>query len=327
MNRILLPDIVRSLCAFWIVAVWHIFNYLEPVSWQIYLSPITYGVLASFTFLSGLFCGKKEMNVKKFYINRLLRFMPLLILALVAFRLLHMIDNRTMLLSMVGLSCFIPPQPLTLWFFSMMIIFYFFTPILLYHIDITKKCVPNTKRFVIRSLILYALFIILHFIYPTDYRLLIYYPFYIMGILFPLDKLSSLKAKAPYPIFIGFLLAVMGFTVSRYGGGMMRDFMNFVEGFGSMVCIIYISSLIETNIKNTRLVFVVEFISYISMAVYLFHRVIYKVFMHCMNHLFGIRYLNVIEILVMLLILGVTAYIIQMTYDYGMSKILRPKHS
>lgn len=267
-NRLLLPDIARALCVLYIVAFWHLFDYVHPVSWKEYFNPITLGALGCFTFLSGLFLGKKEMRCLKFYQARLRRFMPLFMLALMMFYILHMIGTKTMILSVVGMSCFIPPPPLTLWFFAMMIVFYFITPILLHKLHIfDNNC--DRRIFLIRATIFYACLVMLNLLFPTDYRILIYYPLYIYGISFPISKLDTVEHKWYMLLPFASFLLLIGYKSNVY------VISELLQACGVLYFILLISSILE-KIKINGFTYVVKVISYISMTAYLFHRVVYN---------------------------------------------------
>lgn len=302
-NRQLLPDIARTLCMLEIVAFWHLFDYIDPVNWQHYFKPLTLGSLGCFTFLSGLFLGKKEMAFKKFYLARLIRFMPLLMLALVMFYILHMVNAKTMILSAVGISCFYPPQPLTLWFFAMMIVFYFVTPFLLHHLHIFSHSY-DLWIFLARATIFYCMLIMFHIFFPTDYRLLVYYPFYVGGILFPISSLHNLERKWYLLLTFAFLLLVTGIKVDIY---VLSELM---QALGSVILILLTSSILE-KIKKRGFVYTVEFMSYISMTAYLFHRVVYSLVLR----VFHVEDVSFGWILAMITILFISAFIMQKGYD------------
>lgn len=302
-KRLLLPDIVRALCVLYIVGFWHLFDYVHPVNWQEYFKPLTLGTLGCFTFLSGLFLGKKKVGFKKFYIARLRRFMPLFMLALMMFYILHMVSAKTMILSVVGMSCFVPPQPLTLWFFAMMIVFYFITPILLHKLHIfDNNC--NRRTFLIRATIFYVCLIMLNLLFPTDYRILVYYPFYICGILFPISKLDTVGHKWYMLLPSAFFLLFIGYKSNVY------VISELLQAFGCSIFILLIGSILE-KIKIDGFIYVVKVISYISMTAYLFHRVVYKLVMR----VFHIYDVNFVWILIMLIACFLSAYFMQKGYD------------
>lgn len=122
-NRVYYLDTARALCMLWIIGVWHIGAYAEKVFLKsnIYTNPITVGVLATFTFISGKFLGKSLHSAKEvisFYARRLKRFYPLFLLACISLYLLPItfwgtrvyIDSlRQFWLTITGLACFAQP--------------------------------------------------------------------------------------------------------------------------------------------------------------------------------------------------------------------------
>ena len=114
-----------------------------------------------------------------------MRFCPLLAVALGIFIVGKAISVKTAFLALTGLSCFIAPMPLTLWFFSMIVLFYWLTPLICFGKNATWK-----SKFAISVGIYIAFWIITLYIHPMDERVLRYFPWYIAGILFPLNKLE-----------------------------------------------------------------------------------------------------------------------------------------
>ena len=299
-ERILLPDIARSICVLEIVAFWHIFDYCVPIDWKYDCEFLTKGALACFTFLSGLFCGKKEMNFKTFYLSRMKRFLPLLAIALVSFRLLHMTSLKSAALAIVGLSCFTPWQPLTLWYFAMIILFYWLTPVLLY--AKSGKC--QRSVFLYRALLCFLLFIILDILLPMDSRIIVYFPYYIGGVLVPIEMLKKIQKNIIPMIIVGVILLLVYKFISF---ALVKDL---ISAFGCMLLILSVSSILEKwGGKSIRIV--AKYLSYTSMAAYLFHRIIYLLVKRVCHE----EYLNTFQILFMIIILLVVSYFIQKSYD------------
>ena len=114
----------------WIVAYWHLCEYLGIDCNNAISSTLTHSVLATFTLFSGFFLGQKAITAHEFYKKRLLRFYPLFFLAC----LLMFIGGGGIksflqfLMSITGLSVFWLPQPPTLWYMAMLMVFYVITP-------------------------------------------------------------------------------------------------------------------------------------------------------------------------------------------------------
>lgn len=300
-ERILLPDIARSICVLEIVAFWHIFDYCEPVDWKYDVEFLTKGALACFTFLSGLFCGKKEMGFKTFYLSRMKRFLPLLAIALILFCLSHKASLESAVLAIVGLSCFATAwQPMTLWYFAMIILFYWLTPVLLY--AKSGKCRQGT--FLFRSILCLLLFIMLDVYLPIDSRIIVYFPFYILGVLVPLNMLNKIQKSSIVMLTLGVGLLFIAFLFS------LSFVSNMLSAFGGMLLILSLSSILE-KWGGKMISIIASFLSYVSMAAYLFHRIVYSV----VRRIFNEEYLHLYQAFLMVITLFVISYFIQRIYD------------
>ena len=159
-KRILLYDIARVLCVLWIVAFWHMIDYFKLTEAFSDYGFITVGVLSCFTFLSGLFLGKKRMGIKDFYVARFRRFWFLLLFSAISFYAVGYIDNLSSFIGTItGLSCFGLSWARTLWYFSMLIFFYLLTPFL-------RGAKFEMKNVVIKGVFVYITLISMSYITP-----------------------------------------------------------------------------------------------------------------------------------------------------------------
>lgn len=157
-NRIVLFDIMKALCVMEIVAFWHMFDYTPIEADDVpFGGSLTSTVLAAFTFSSGFFLGKKKVSVGEFYMSRCQRFMLPLLASLLIMYAFGVIDSfRTVVFSVIGLSCFIPPMAPTLWYFSMIILCYLVTPVLLWRVEKMDN-VGRVVNIFVRGLLVFAL--------------------------------------------------------------------------------------------------------------------------------------------------------------------------
>lgn len=312
-NRVLIADIARTLCVLEIVAFWHILDYCEPIENQSSFGFVTQGVLACFTFLSGLFNGKKRMSALSFYKSRLIRFFPLLLLSLACFYVCGIVDLRTLILSACGLSCFIPPQPYTLWFFSMIIIFYLVTPLLLRKLDLSQSR-GDMWRFAARSLLVYAALGVLYLLIDgMDLRLLYYYPFYVLGIACPIKVVQLVpfhKIKC-FAFGVGIILASLMLQSNQL-------IYNIINMGGVILCLLSLSAVIE-GWSSTHLKKFFLWMAYASMAAYLFHRELYGAFKVFFANSTG--YLPLWVCAIMVVVLFGCAYIVQSAYDRVVARL------
>lgn len=126
-------DCARGICVLYIVGFWHMFDYIGIYAKNYVTNCLTVGILATFTFISGYFSGGKKIKDYRttilFYQKRWISFYPMYVVAcMLLWRIGYIEDLRQFLLTIIGLACFIPPFPATVWYMCMLMIFYFVTP-------------------------------------------------------------------------------------------------------------------------------------------------------------------------------------------------------
>lgn len=139
MSRNYAYDNTRAICMIWIVCIWHLGGYIDLFPTEFYsgnASYITDSCLAAFSFLSGFFLSKYEIVNKEdffyFYKRRFVRYYPLFFISALSLTIVGYIPNlKIFLLTITGLGVFFPPQAPTLWYISMLTLFYLFTPFIL----------------------------------------------------------------------------------------------------------------------------------------------------------------------------------------------------
>lgn len=313
----MIADVARTLCVLEIVAFWHILDYVEPVENPNAYFFITQGVLACFTFLSGLFNGKKRVKALAFYRSRLIRFFPLLLLSLLCFYVSGVIDFRTLLLNACGLSCFIPPQAITLWFFSMIILLYLATPLLLYRLDIFQSR-KDMMRFALRSCAVYMVLLALYALTDgIDIRLLYFYPFYILGIACPIKTVQAVSFHK-IPCFAAGLVLIFISLALQFN----QLIYSAINMGGVVLCLLSVSAAIE-GWCSERLKTFFLWMAYSSMCAYLFHRELYGVFKLIFANNDG--YMSVWVCALMVIVLFVMSYIIQKVYDRTIAKLVKTR--
>ena len=135
-------DIARSLCMIYVVGVFHLTQYLGD-SQEYYLghSPVgsrfVSSTLGVFSLISGYFIGikygfKDRTEVLQFYKKRLVRFFPLFFIAALLLWLIGFNTLGQTICALMGVGCLVPENlyPQTLWYISMLMIFYLITPTL-----------------------------------------------------------------------------------------------------------------------------------------------------------------------------------------------------
>ncbi len=298
-------DIVRALCMLWIVGFWHLGDYIHfpknPFGIGLY---ITNTVLACFCFISGYFIGKKNTSPKVFYIARLKRFYLLFFISCLTLFFLGWFDNvKHFFFSITGLSCFFLPQPRTIWFFCMMIIFYLITPFL-----IQKESSYKNGFIYIRIILSLTVFLVINYFHHIDLRVPMYFIFYSLGLLFPFSVMENLLKKSttyrPYCLLLyAFLFFIRQFLIIQI-----------IAMFVGILLIIFISNALN-NLQSNNIKKTFSYLSYSSMCAYLFHRQIYTSLQYCFNE----NYSFVIALISLCLVLIIGGRL-QKVYDYFTKK-------
>ncbi len=299
-DRIVAFDIGRAICMLYIVGIWHmqeytIYNGILPG----YLYEITLGAMSYFTFASGFLNARNYTSAKQFYVKRFCRFFALYLLADTLMFILGLEVLYQYIGSLFGITNFILPQPMTLWYISMLILFYALTPYLL----------AAKKR---SGMLLRGVFIIFIFYSLTqwgvlDYRTEFYFVFYLLGLSIPKEYLERISSRK-YNLFIVcslFLLLCSDKNINNYN-------YNYIEVSAIVILICSITFIISA-LNNKKILFVFKGLSYVSMCAYMFHRVVYKVLKD--DFFVSVNALSLEYVPIMVLVLLGVSFILQYSYD------------
>jgi len=311
-------DIIRGLLVIWIVGIWHMNSYLTD-NWAFsekilpFLHNVTYSVLATFTFLSGILLGKYRFSalndILTFYKKRLSRFFFLLLIATISYLVLHWISITQAIQIVTGTNLFFNSPAPTLWFFSMIIYFYLLTPLLRWNYQH-----PITKIFV--SLILF----IPVFWIPCDKRLLIYMPFYIAGLNLGVEKILRLcKNKITLTLFV--VTSFIQVLLLPPHSSILVSYVITLQGVGLLISIGILISYIHTYIQEKQISRIMSHISYASMFAYLFHRQFFSLSKALYSILFKSNGIPLIAAIVLLVIFFYISFYAQSAYDSLYKKI------
>ncbi len=189
-NRSLVIDFIRGFCMFYInVGVFHLSQYLGN---SYYLDNNEYGnsfmwsCLGSFSLISGYLIGSKYYcdSMREaiiFYKKRIIRFFPLFILSSICLYLINFNDLHQTIYAVSGLAPFVTHTPLTLWYISMIMIFYLISPIVL----------GRKRRKILSSLVIVFFFCLLYHLTIKDIRFIYNLMLYLIGVCMPLLKIEK----------------------------------------------------------------------------------------------------------------------------------------
>jgi peptidoglycan/LPS O-acetylase OafA/YrhL len=163
---------------FYIVGIFHLSQYLGDEFYlnnNVYGNSIMWSCLGTFSLISGYLIGRKYNcetwgDVMFFYKKRVVRFYPLFFLSAILLYSIGFNNLEQTINSLLGLAPFLKPRPLTLWYISMIMVFYFITPFVLRGVRVK------------RSLFLIVGFVVLSRFIDIDYRFIFNLFFYFIGI-------------------------------------------------------------------------------------------------------------------------------------------------
>ncbi len=130
-------DLMRATCILWIVGFWHLLGYAESIDG--YKNDVTYRltvvVLGLFVFISGHLIGRSRITsageVWRFYRRRMIRIYPPYLASLLLFDLFGLLQPGQFIGAALLSTSFSLEPPLTLWYISMIVVFYLLAPLLL----------------------------------------------------------------------------------------------------------------------------------------------------------------------------------------------------
>lgn len=268
MDRNQTIDIIRGCCMIYIVGIFHLSQYLGKSYYlnnNVYGNSIMWSCLGAFSLISGYLIGKKyNCNTFKdalvFYKRRVVRFYPLFFFASICLLIIGFNDPLQTFYALVGMAPFVSHKPLTLWYISMIMLFYLVSPIVL---------AQHGRRRFVRCMLVFSIFVICRLFIYIDLRFLFNLLVYLVGISAACINLNKAFGKSKYICGVLVLYALLFVNLNIMSHSIVRRFVDIV----GVVVIVVLAKLIGNVVSNNnRIVF---FLSYVSMSAYLFHRLTY----------------------------------------------------
>jgi peptidoglycan/LPS O-acetylase OafA/YrhL len=173
----------------YIVGFWHMMEYVPAVMWSsnYWTEQITILSLALFVLISGYLIGKKKlgvMDIWPFYRSRFFRiYLPFL--ATAAIFSFGNVSHKAVLKAVILVAMFVEPAPKTLWFVSMILVFYLISPLL---IRLRRSTV---LYFVFCAATLGGLLLYETITGMADARIILYFPCFAAGVFLATQPLPS----------------------------------------------------------------------------------------------------------------------------------------
>lgn len=282
-------DVVRVVCMTYLVAFFHLYGYIYPQGQMtIYTAASTavaHACLGLFTFVSGYLLGKKycfgqqgNCNAWTFYKKRILRIIPLFVLSSIVLWLVKFNGTYATYNGLMCISPFVDPKPLTTYYIPIILWCYLVTPLI-------SRC--ELKWRVLGCLSLFVILVVARCLFPSiDSRFVFDVFFYFVGVVsascfdwkFNTSYGTALKTLVvlTYALLVAITIkfSLIYPTSCQMAVGAIGVFPIFFICEG--ICkLIYSQQSVCQNQCSHQISFIVEIVSYASMACYMFHRFFY----------------------------------------------------
>lgn len=273
-ERDLSLDLLRAAAIVYIVGFWHLQEYSSALSFirsDITLL-LTNCILALFFHISGYLLAKKNEfllieDMKVFYGKRFIRIYPMYIIALVGYLGLRMISTGTFVRAALLTNMFTGEPLTTLWFVTLIMVFYLITPLFLFR--------PGTTRILVITVCLFAFLVFLEaFAGQTDPRFAMFLPAFASGILAARSPVLNKLMKPSIWTVVSLSALVACFILFvRTDGKQPRMFITILAFIVSTPVFRMGGSVLASFVPGK----LIRFVSYASYAAYLLHRITFPI--------------------------------------------------
>lgn len=268
-EKLIFIDYLKSFSMLYIVGYWHLFDYTNYLPIFLYSASekLAFITLGLFTFISGFLSAKSVIKTPKaidFYIKRIIRIYPLYLVAVVLFVLYGLNDGLTSLKSLFLLSMLYGPAPRTLWFITMIMLFYLIAPFL-------ARLAGNLKKYLLFVVAIMALVMLFKLTFRTaDIRLFLYFPCFCAGIYCSINSMENRLFNIRNAIIL-LIIGLVSYLV-KIDSGIIERLKEIPWILSSSYLIFLVSYKNRESFTNISFIL---FFSYSNYAMYLFHRPIY----------------------------------------------------
>ena len=303
-NRNIEIDALRSFAILYIVGFWHLHPYYSR-----FTSLLTYCVVGLFLYISGLLLSTQYRcdtlgNIFHYYKRRFFRIYPLFFISLTVFLLMGIIDKDTYFKSAFLTNMLILKPLITLWFITMLGIFYLMTPLFLYNYS-------HWKTILLMCLCWAGLVIIHRLTGYIDLLLPMHLVPFVLGIMIARSSAilnSAMRSQYLQGICgVVFLVALWQYSL---GHEVTQLIVVDIAIVSSIPLFISLSRLLTKWLPSQLL----EFISYASFVMYLSHKILFALsgkLYHSPNFLTQVFYYGCFVLPATI----VVSYFIQLAYD------------
>jgi hypothetical protein len=231
-----------------------------------------------FTFASGYLLGGKysfgkgsNTKILPFYKKRVLRIIPLFLLASIVLYLIGFNSGRATLNGVLLMSPFVKPRPLTLWYIPAILWCYIITPL------IGRR--HFTWRLISGAGMLLTVWLIRYFVHSIDWRFLFNMLLYLIGLVSaPYFNWKFENRKWIKWLVIVVFIGLLSVTFFKMPHMLFQKISSFVGVFALLFVCECVANLVFHHSASTELSPIgnlIKNVSYASMACYMFHRLFF----------------------------------------------------
>jgi peptidoglycan/LPS O-acetylase OafA/YrhL len=266
-------DLLRAICILYIVGFWHLMNYTHPmpgyVNW--FTEGLTYVAMATFVFCSGfLLAGQAvkpdALGLWSFYRRRLVRIYPLYLVAVLLFAVAGIASLEQTIDGVLLISMFEPPALPTLWFVTMIMVFYLIAPLPIYFASRPKIAILSAAA------IFLALIAIYLWVKQIEPRIILYFPVFVLGIFYRRQPAIGawLTRYQWWLLGVALILLRLSWTANIWSlsGALLAIPLTLT---GATALFVFADRIARPLHRAT-----IAFFAYASFGLYLFHRLVFK---------------------------------------------------
>lgn len=315
-TRSLAIDLVRSASILYIVGYWHLFDYTRsfPGYQNTATHRLTILALAVLTLISGYLSGKKLIrstgDVASYYVNRFFRIYPPFIVASILFHLYRISSTSSLVKGAAILAMFLKPAPATLWYVSMLLLFYVLAPALL---ALSRRVRPYG---VMCAATVAAIGVANRCSHTIDMRLALYFPVFALGVLLARHEFLLSGTRPSY-----LALAAIASTAIPLVRAPMIDRNIQLIPYALLGSWFVLAVAVRREGSPARCRGIAS-VSYASYFMYLFHRPLYSILCGVYCPADGIARVGYL-VAVCVPVITAVSWVFQKAYDALLARLLR----
>ncbi|MBP1731785.1 MAG: acyltransferase 3 [Deltaproteobacteria bacterium] len=303
-------DLVRAVSVIYIIGYWHLLGYSEhfvPLANGL-TGRLTLVVLGLFVFVPGYLMGRKDIRLTReglvhFYRQRILRIYTLYLIAILLFWVLGLSDGITLMKATALASMFLAPALPTLWFITMIMLYYLSVPFI-------RRFSHDARKLTVFCLAIMAVSLLYHkFTNMLDIRMVMFFPVFALGMYAARREAGLQPVKLVTLACICALSCVL--SLLPVGSWMISQLILIPM---ITLCALFLFLAVQRKESGIRYGAAIQLVGYSSYCMYLFHRPLYELMKRTYLPQGPLNQLLYLTLICVPLLIG-ASFLIQTGYD------------